>query len=78
MRVAINALLLSGRFSGVEKAILGLLRHIGQGSDDEKIARELAVGVGIEGLSTVVEVGVGNGKRPEGLDESLMVQRVSG
>ena len=38
MRVAINALLLSGRFSGVEKAILGLLRHIGQGSDDEHVA----------------------------------------
>lgn len=38
MRVAINALLLSGRFSGVEKAIYALLRHIGEGSDDELVA----------------------------------------
>ncbi len=38
MRVAINAVLLSGRFSGVEKAIWELLRHIGGGSDDEFVA----------------------------------------
>lgn len=38
MRVAINALLLSGRFSGVEKAIWELLRHIGAGSEDEFVA----------------------------------------
>ncbi|MBM4038963.1 MAG: glycosyltransferase family 4 protein [Planctomycetes bacterium] len=38
MRVAINALLLSGRFSGVEKAIHALLRHIGEGSGDEFVA----------------------------------------
>lgn len=38
MRVAINALLLSGRYSGVERAILQLLRHIGEGSDDEMVA----------------------------------------
>jgi glycosyltransferase involved in cell wall biosynthesis len=38
MRVAINALLLSGRFSGVEKAIFELLRHVGEGSEDEFVA----------------------------------------
>lgn len=39
MRVAINALLLSGRFSGVEKAIHALLRHIGEGAGhDEFVA----------------------------------------
>ena len=38
MRVAINALLLSGRHSGVERAILQLLRHIGEGCDDEMVA----------------------------------------
>ncbi len=38
MRVAINALLLSGRFSGVEKAIWELLRHIGEGVEDEFVA----------------------------------------
>ena len=38
MRVAINALLLAGRYSGVEKAIYALLRHIGEGSDDEFVA----------------------------------------
>ncbi|MFW6162366.1 MAG: glycosyltransferase family 4 protein [Planctomycetota bacterium] len=38
MRVAINALLLSGAYSGVEKAILELLRHIGEGTDDEMVA----------------------------------------
>ena len=38
MRVAINALLLSGRFSGVEKAIYALLRHVGEGSADEFVA----------------------------------------
>ena len=38
MRVAINALLLSGQFSGVEKAIYALLRHIGAGSGDEFVA----------------------------------------
>ncbi len=59
MRVAINALLLSGRFSGVEKAVHALLRHIGEGSDDEFVAlvgsdfdeRALnGAGVGIERL----------------------------
>mgnify|MGYP000303681050 CR=1 FL=1 len=40
MRVAINALLLFGRFSGVEKAIHALLRHVGAGADvgDEFVA----------------------------------------
>ena len=38
MRVAINALLVSGKLSGVEKAILGLLRHVGAGSEDEHVA----------------------------------------
>ncbi|HUT37100.1 MAG TPA: glycosyltransferase family 1 protein [Planctomycetota bacterium] len=38
MRAAINALLLSGRFSGVEKAIYALLRHIGEGVEDEFVA----------------------------------------
>ena len=38
MRVAINALLLSGHYSGVERAILELLRHIGEGADDEMVA----------------------------------------
>jgi len=38
MRVAINALLLSGPFSGVEKAIHGLLRHIGEDGGDEFVA----------------------------------------
>jgi len=38
MRVAINAFLLSGRFSGVEKAIYTLLRHVGEGSRDEFVA----------------------------------------
>ena len=38
MRVAINALLLSGRYSGVEKAILELLRHIGEDTEDEMVA----------------------------------------
>ena len=38
MRVAINALLLSGQYSGVERAILQLLRHIGEGTDDEMVA----------------------------------------
>jgi len=38
MRVAINALLLSGRFSGVEKAIYALVRHVGEGTDDEIVA----------------------------------------
>jgi len=38
MRVAINALLLSGRYSGVERAIHALLRHIAEGSDDEFVA----------------------------------------
>jgi len=40
MRIAINALLLSGRYSGVEKAIYALLRHIGQGAGaaDEIVA----------------------------------------
>jgi len=38
MRVAINALLLSGQFSGVEKAIWELLRHIGEGVGDEFVA----------------------------------------
>ncbi len=30
MRIAINALLLSGRYSGVERAIYSLLRHVGE------------------------------------------------
>jgi len=38
MRVAINALLLSGQFSGVEKAIYALLRHVGEGAEDEFVA----------------------------------------
>ncbi len=38
MRVAINALLVAGQLSGVEKAILGLLRHVGEGGDDEVVA----------------------------------------
>ena len=38
MRVAINALLLSGQYSGVEKAIYALLRQIGEGADDEMVA----------------------------------------
>lgn len=38
MRVAINALLVSGQLSGVEKAILALLRHVGEGSDEEFVA----------------------------------------
>jgi len=38
MRIAINALLLSGRYSGVEKAIYSLLRHVGEGSADEFVA----------------------------------------
>ncbi|MBM4031513.1 MAG: glycosyltransferase family 4 protein [Planctomycetes bacterium] len=38
MRVAINALLLSGQFSGVEKAIWSFLRHIGEGAEDEFVA----------------------------------------
>ncbi|MFW6107336.1 MAG: glycosyltransferase family 4 protein [bacterium] len=39
MRVAINALLLSGRYSGVERAILALLRHIGEEAEgDEFVA----------------------------------------
>jgi len=36
MRVAINALLLSGRFSGVEKAIYALLRHIAAGAEGDE------------------------------------------
>jgi len=38
MRVAINGLLVSGQHSGVEKAILSLLRHVGEGCDDEFVA----------------------------------------
>ena len=39
MRVAINALLLVGKFSGVEKSILALLRHVAHGAEgDEFVA----------------------------------------
>ena len=55
MRVAINALLLTGQFSGVEKAIWSLLRHLVPERDeftalvgrdfDERLLEEAAVGI---------------------------------